>query len=80
MHLNIHANFQKNLQEYQQKKRAYEQKQKFEPNSWKKDGFASPKAASLFNGILDATNATSRQHLVAEFVYENNSKSDVSVE
>jgi hypothetical protein len=80
LHLHIQANLQKNLQEYIQKKRAYEQKQRFDPNNWKKDGFASPKATSLFNGILDATNATSRHHLVAEFVYEHNSKLDVSVE
>jgi hypothetical protein len=80
LHLNIQANFQKNLQEYLQKKRAAEQKQRFDPNNWKKDGFASPKATSLFNGILEAPNTTSRQHLVAEFVYEHNSKSDVLVE
>jgi hypothetical protein len=80
LHENIQANFKKNLDAYVAKKRAFEQKQKFDPNNWKKDGFASPRATSLFNGILDATNATSRQHLVAEFVYEHNSKSDVSVE
>jgi hypothetical protein len=59
LHLNIQANFQKNLQEYLQRKRAAEQKQRFDPNNWKKDGFASPKATSLFNGILDAPNAPS---------------------
>jgi hypothetical protein len=80
MHENIHANFQKNLDAYMAKKKAFDQKQKFDPNNWKKDGFASQKATSLFNGILDASNATSRQHLVAEFVYEHNSKSDLSVE
>jgi hypothetical protein len=33
LHLNIQANFQKNLQEYLQKKRAAEQKQRFDPNN-----------------------------------------------
>jgi hypothetical protein len=80
LHENVQANFQKNLDAWSARKRVAEQKQKFDPNNWKKDGFASPKATSLFNGILDASNATSRQHLVAEFVYEHNSKSDVSVE
>jgi hypothetical protein len=59
LHENIQANFQKNLDAYVQRKRAAQQKQRFDPNNWKKDGFASPKATSLFNGILDATNATS---------------------
>jgi hypothetical protein len=68
------------LQEYLQKKRAAEQQQRFDPNNWKKDGFSSAKATSLFNGIVDAPNAPSRQHLVAEFFYEHNSKSDLSVE
>jgi hypothetical protein len=81
LHENIQANFfQKKLDVYVAKKRAAEKKQQFDPNNWKKDSFASPKATSLFNGILDAANATSRQHLVAEFVYEHNSQSDVSVE
>jgi hypothetical protein len=80
LHENIQANFQKNLQEYLKKKRAAEQNPRFDPNNWKKDGFSSAKATSLFNGKLDAPNAPSRQHLVAEFVYEHNSKSDLSVE
>jgi RNase H-like domain found in reverse transcriptase len=74
-------NFQKNFQEYLQKKRTAEKNPRFDPNNWKKDGFPSAKATSLFNGILaDAPNAPSQQHLVAKFVYENNTKSDLSVE
>jgi hypothetical protein len=47
LHENVQANFQKNLDIYLAKKRAAEQKQKLDPNNWKKDGFASPKGYFL---------------------------------
>ena len=75
----VQANFQKNLQEYLQRKKAARES-RFDPNDWKKDGFASAKASSLFNGIVDASNGPSREYLVAEFVHENNKCAPTSLE
>jgi hypothetical protein len=79
MNEGVQANFQKNLQEYLQQKKAA-RTTAFEPSEWKKDGFPSAKASSLFNGIMDAGNGPSRQHLVAEFVHENVSSAHTSLE
>lgn len=80
MHESVQANFQKNLQEWLQKKRAADRSPRFDPNNWKKDGFPSKQATTLFNSILTAPDATTRTLLVDQFVHENNSHSDTSVE
>jgi hypothetical protein len=63
----VQENFKKNLEEYLQRR----QKRRFEPSNYRKDGFASKKAASLFNTIMaESIDGTTRETLVANFLVE----------
>ena len=63
----VQENFKKNLDEYLKRR----QNRKFDPNNYKSDGFATKKAASLFNTIMaDSTDGNVRKALIGSFLVE----------
>ena len=65
----MQQNFKKNLDEYLSKRR----RQRFDPQTYKRDGFLTKRAATLFNGIADPDpSGVARQELIFSFVTECN--------
>ena len=69
----VQANFQKNLALFREKRkeRGQQRRSNFDPNNYKRDGFVSKRAVTLFNQVNEAEDPEARATAVTSFLASN---------